>query len=104
MERRIVQLGIVRQGDHGGPAVDRQLLQRIIRPLAVHGDAREPVVSGERPPGIDHHHVIPRQRGDRSQRLSDMDRADNDDPQGRIERVDEKLAVADFHDAAAVLP
>lgn len=103
MERRIIQLGIVGQGDDGGAAVDRELVQRVVGPFAVHGDAGKARVGRESPARIDHDHVVSRQRRHRRQGLRDVDGADDDDPQRRVERVDEQSGVADLHDAAAVL-
>ncbi len=92
-ERRVVDLGIVRERDKGGVAVDVERRQRHVRPLRDHLDVRKALDRSEGGARIDDGHVIAEQLPDRRQRLADVHRAGDDELRRRHVHGEENAAL-----------
>ena len=102
VQRRIVDLRVVGQGDDRRAAVRTNRGERVVGPVDDDLDARKPRLAGEGAARIDHRHGVARQGGHRRQRLGDVHRTDDDEAQGRVEHLKKGRAVAGLGGAAAV--
>ena len=75
-ERRIVDLGIVREGDDGGAPVGCGAAENVIGPFGRDLDTGKTFAIGKGAARVDHSHAIAGERGDLRQRLGDVYRAD----------------------------
>ena len=89
VERRVVQLRVVGEGDDGGAPVRRQGRHGLVRPVEGQGHAGEALGRGEGAARIDHGHREAERQRHRHQRLRDMHRADHDQAHRRVVRMDE---------------
>src|SRR5262245_28406696 len=99
-ERRIVDLGIVRERDERRVVIDAQRRQRFVRPLRDHLDVRKALVGRERGARIDDDHIVAQNLGDRRQRLADMDGAGDHKPRRRHVHGEKDFALRRFFHAA----
>ena len=102
-ERRIVDLGIVREGDDGGTPVGCGAAENVIGPFGRDLDTGKTFAIGKGAARVDHSHAIAGERGDLRQRLGDVYRADDKETQRRIVNLDEILLAAVFDRFAAVI-
>jgi hypothetical protein len=102
IERRIVQLGIVRQRDHGAAVVEPDRVHRLVGPVVAQDHARKALLRGEGAARIDHDHLVACQRCHRRQRLGDVDGADDDQARARHARLHEQATAFDLDLAGSV--
>src|SRR5262245_43640069 len=101
-ERRIVDLGVVRERDKSRVVIDAERRQCFVRPLRDHLDVGEALVGRECGARIDDNDVIAQNLGDRRQGLADMHRTRDDQPRRRHVHGEKDLALRRFlHTALA---
>src|SRR5262249_10900889 len=88
VERWVVELWVVRERDDGGATVRGEGGERLVGPLGRALHAGEAVVGRERTPRVDHHRGESGQGGHPCQRLGDVDGADEDQAQRRVEGLE----------------
>ncbi len=103
-EARIVDLGIVRQGDEGGPGVDIEPGQRGVGPVRDQRHIGKALGRGEGGARIDDRHVESEGARHGRHRLADMNGADHHEPDRRDMHGQEHLAARDLDHLAPALP
>lgn|GEM_PF-5130779 len=102
VERRIVELGIVGQRHQRRARVSLDLSQCFIRPAPVDAEAGEALDLGERSARINDQDIVAREACELRQRLCDMYRTDQNQPERRVEHLDEDRAGCRLETFAAV--
>ena len=94
-DRRIVQLGVMRQRHYGGARIGGKGGHRLVRPVGQDGFARKARGRAESIARIDQHRIIAAGARHLQQRLGNMDGPHDDHPQGRVVDGDEDAVL--FH-------
>ena len=79
-QRRIVDLGIVRQRHERRVVIDIERRQRHVGPFRDQRHIGKALGAGKRGARIDDRHIVVQRARQRRQRLADMNRADDDEP------------------------
>ena len=103
VQRRIVDLGVVGQGCHGGAMIEFECLQGIVWPCVENTDAREPCRIGPGTTWIDDGDIVADSLRQGCQGLSDMDRADDDKTQGWIKDIEKEIASINLDGRRAIM-
>jgi hypothetical protein len=99
-QRRIVDLGIMRDGNERRVVIDVERRQRHVGPFGDQRHVRKTLGAGKGRARIDHRHIVIERACQRCQRLADMDRADDHEARGRRVDVEEQLFAAALDHAA----
>ncbi len=99
-ERRIVDLGIMRDSDERRVMIDIERRQRDIRPFLDQRHIGKALGACEGRARIDHRHVVIERAGERRQGLADVNRADDHEACGRRVDIEEQLLAAALDRAA----
>ncbi len=99
-QRRIIDLGIMRDGDERGVVIDVERRQRHVRPFGDQRHVGKALGTGKGGARVHHRHVVIERTGQRRQRLADMDRADDHEARGRRVDIEEQFLAAALDRAA----
>ena len=103
-KRRVVDLGIVRERDERGIAINAERRQCDVRPFGDHLHVGETLDRGKRGARIDNGHVIAQKARDGRERLADVHGAGNDELRGRNVHGEEDLPRRRLHHATPAAP
>ncbi len=80
---------VVGEDHHPGSPIEADLVDDVLRPSDQDSRRGEALWRGKGAPGVDHRHPVPHLAGEAGQRLTDVNRADDEHLLGRRQRLDE---------------
>src|SRR5690606_17666664 len=104
LQRRIIELRVVGEGDNGASSVRLEIREGLIGPAVIEMDVRKAEGGAEATARIDDRHLIFGACRHGRQTLSDMHGADNKKPKRRVENIEKNRSFGQIDDGRLIMP